>query len=81
METFEILKLLPLPLVNPKQLFSTFVGADSDGNIIGITVYNCSPIFGFIIGDSFAIPEPKVIEIKVCVYFTHKTVFNESTEN
>uniref|UniRef100_A0A914DRM6 Tetratricopeptide repeat protein 5 OB fold domain-containing protein n=1 Tax=Acrobeloides nanus TaxID=290746 RepID=A0A914DRM6_9BILA len=56
----KVLAIIP----NEEQIPYTFVGADSDGNIIGITVYNCSPIFGFIIGDSFAIPEPKVIEIK-----------------
>lgn len=42
------------------------VGADSGGSVIGITMFNCSKDFGVIIGDSLAIPDPLVVEVKVC---------------
>lgn len=41
------------------------VAADAEGSVVGVTVFNCSRDFGVIIGDTFAIPDPLVVEVKV----------------
>lgn len=49
---------------NADEIPYTMVGADSGGSVIGITMFNCSKDFGVIIGDSLAIPDPLVVEVK-----------------
>lgn len=43
----------------------SFVGCDKDGTCVAFAVYNCSQEFGIIIGDSFAVPSPFVIDVKI----------------
>lgn len=44
---------------------STFVGCDNEGSCCAFSVYNVSNEFGLVIGDSIAVPEPHVIDVKV----------------
>uniref|UniRef100_A0A1I7VSS5 TTC5_OB domain-containing protein n=1 Tax=Loa loa TaxID=7209 RepID=A0A1I7VSS5_LOALO len=45
--------------------FSTFVGCDKEGSCCAFSVYNASDKFGLIIGDSIAVPEPHIIDVKI----------------
>uniref|UniRef100_A0A8R1DP98 Tetratricopeptide repeat protein 5 OB fold domain-containing protein n=1 Tax=Caenorhabditis japonica TaxID=281687 RepID=A0A8R1DP98_CAEJA len=40
------------------------VGVDSAGEVYGITIYNCLPDFGFVIGDTISVPSPVFRQIE-----------------
>lgn len=44
---------------------STFVGCDKEGSCYAFSVFNASDKFGLVIGDSIAVPEPHIIDVKV----------------
>ncbi|CAG9531155.1 unnamed protein product [Cercopithifilaria johnstoni] len=43
----------------------TFVGCDKEGSCCAFSVYNASNKFGLVIGDSIAVPEPHIIDVKI----------------
>uniref|UniRef100_A0A1I7WXU9 TTC5_OB domain-containing protein n=1 Tax=Heterorhabditis bacteriophora TaxID=37862 RepID=A0A1I7WXU9_HETBA len=42
----------------------TVVACDSSESCLAITIYNCSPSFSFVLGDSIAVADPFVVETK-----------------
>uniref|UniRef100_A0A0R3RYS6 TPR_REGION domain-containing protein n=1 Tax=Elaeophora elaphi TaxID=1147741 RepID=A0A0R3RYS6_9BILA len=47
------------------EVVPTFVGCDKEGSCCAFSVYNASNKFGLVIGDSVAVPEPHIIDVKI----------------
>ncbi|EFO26739.1 TTC5 protein [Loa loa] len=52
-------------ILNTEVIPYTFVGCDKEGSCCAFSVYNASDKFGLIIGDSIAVPEPHIIDVKI----------------
>ncbi|PIC55032.1 hypothetical protein B9Z55_000480 [Caenorhabditis nigoni] len=53
-----------MSLKNSKTSSRALVGVDVNGEVYGITVYNCLSNFGFVIGDTVTIAKPDFRELK-----------------
>ncbi|MCP9262404.1 Tetratricopeptide repeat protein 5 [Dirofilaria immitis] len=51
-------------VLNP-EVVPTFIGCDKEGSCCAFAVYNVSEKFGLVIGDSIAVPEPHIIDVKI----------------
>ncbi|KHN76562.1 Tetratricopeptide repeat protein 5 [Toxocara canis] len=49
---------------NPDSIPFAFVGCDKNGSCLAFTVYNFSPKFGMVIGDSFAVADPFIVDVE-----------------
>ncbi|KAK6107555.1 Tetratricopeptide repeat family protein [Brugia pahangi] len=52
-------------ILNTEVIPYTFVGCDKEGSCCAFCIYNASNKFGLVIGDSVAVPEPHIIDVKI----------------